>query len=500
MKTGGYFTAIRGKVSHSTPHTPYGWDLVLDTLPDGKKAHVKDAASYGVSTAHGIRAADEAGKPFCLLVNISDPHKPFYAQNNKTGETIDDPHVPTRIFTPEEVPVPGFLSDDPAVRKELSHYYSSVRRADDCVGEVLAAVDGSGHAADTLVLFLSDHGMPLPFAKTQVYHHSTHTPLLVRWPGVTRPGSVDDTHMVSAVDFLPTLLDVCGLGHPKGLDGHSFAPVLRGESQPGRDYVIKEYNENSGASRDPMRAIQSREYLYIFNPWSNGERIFATATTGTPTYRRMAELAKTDPSLAARLDLYQHRVPEELYDVVNDPDCLHNLIDDPAHRDDLVPLLAGLESAMNASGDPLLSVFQNRDDAVAREEYVQKVEREALDRRAQRRKEQSGANAKLRRNRSQKLISLRIPDRISAGDTVTIQVRHTLPPDLGEQKLHVTLKGGPKASRIARQVLTATGIGTVNVTFEIPSGQQEPMRFAAFVGEDYDKHLQHIQSKAFSLQ
>ena len=500
MNAGGYFTAIRGKASHSTPYHPYDWDLVLDTLPDGKKAHVKDARSYGISAAHGINAADEAGRPFCLMVNVSDPHKPFYAQNNKTGATIDDPHVPTRVFSPDEVPVPGFLFDDPVVRKELSHYYSSVRRADDCVGEVLAALEASGHADDTFVLFLSDHGMPLPFAKTQLYHHSTHTPLLIRWPGVTQPGSVDETHMVSAVDFVPTLMDVCGLETPQGLDGRSFAPAIHGEVQDDRDFVIKEYNENSGASRDPMRAVQSKRFLYVFNPWSNGERIFATATTGTPTYRRMAESAKTDASLAARLDLYQHRVPEELYDVVSDPDCLKNLIDDPAYADELSSLLSALESSMAASDDPVLPVFQNRDDAAAREAYVQKVEQEAQARRARRRKKQQEASAQQRQNRNRKLISLKIPDQISAGKAVTIQLRHTLAADLGEQKLHVTLKGGAKSARIERQVLTASGTGVTEVTFQIPSEQKGPVQFAAFVGEEFGKHLQHVQTKAISLK
>ena len=191
--------------------------------------------------------------------------------------------MPTRVFAPGQVPIPGFLFDDPVVRKELSHYYSSVRRADDCVGEILAALDASGQRDNTLVLFLSDHGMPLPFAKTQVYHHSTHTPLVLVVPGVTRPGSVDNDHLISAVDLLPTLLELTGVERPRRLDGRSFAPLLEGGRQDGRDWVIKEYNENAGGSRDPMRAIQTRKFLYIFNPWSNGQRIMATATSGTPS-------------------------------------------------------------------------------------------------------------------------------------------------------------------------------------------------------------------------
>lgn len=89
-KQAGYFTAIRHKVSHSTPYSPYAWDRVLDTTAAGDAAHIKDAASYGVSTSEGIAAARAANKPFCLMINISDPHKPFYGEVKK-GK---DPHVP----------------------------------------------------------------------------------------------------------------------------------------------------------------------------------------------------------------------------------------------------------------------------------------------------------------------------------------------------------------------------------------------------------------------
>ena len=382
MKQAGYFTGIRGKVSHSSPYQPYAWDINLDTLPNGANAHFKNAKSYGISTAHGIKKAKAAGKPFCLAGNISDPHKRFWSVG-KGGAA--DPHVPSRIFTAGEVPIPGFLFDDPKVREELALYYSSVRRADDCVGEILKALDASGEANNTVVMFLSDHGMPLPFAKTQLYHHSTHTPWMVRWPGVTRAGVVDGKHMISAVDMLPTLLDIVGAKHPARLDGRSFLALIRGRTQAGRDHVFKEYNENAGASRDPMRAAQSKRYLYIFNPWSNGERVFATATTGTVTYRRLVALAKQDKRLAKRLDLYKHRVPEELYDVTNDPDCLNNLINHAKHQAALPSLRSELEGWMKRTKDPMLEVFHKRQDKTFREAYVQKVEKEAIDRRKNRR-------------------------------------------------------------------------------------------------------------------
>jgi N-sulfoglucosamine sulfohydrolase len=376
MKAGGYFTGIRHKVSHSTPYSPYpAWDVILDTLPNGQPAHIKSAEAYYLTTQLGIALAKKAGKPFCLNLNISDPHKPFY-------EGPQDPHQPTRVFTAAEVPVPGFLPDDPVIREELALYYSSVRRGDDCLGGILKALKESGEDANTIIIFLSDHGMPLPFAKTQLYFHSTRTPWMVRWPGVTKPGAIDDRHIVSGVDLLPTLLDMVNLPHPAGMDGRSFAPLLRGQTQDNRDYMVAEYNENSGGNRHPMRTIITRDFAYLFNPWSNGERIMATATKGTATYRRMQELAKTDARVAQRLHLFDHRVPEELYQYSQDADALYNLIGKPEYQTHYERLTRTLEAWMVTTRDPMLSLFRARHDPGVREAFMKQAEAEAAERNA----------------------------------------------------------------------------------------------------------------------
>lgn len=386
MKAAGYYTGIRHKVTHSTPWSPYpAWDVVLDTQPDGAQLDQKKPASYHISTQRGIAEARKAGKPFCLNVNISDPHKPFYGENGRMDE-----NRPSRVFTAAEVPVPGFLFDDPEVRKELALYYSSVRRADDSLGEVLRALRESGEEERTVIFFLSDHGMPLPFAKTQLYFHSTRTPWMVRWPGVTTAGAVDDRHLISAVDLLPTLLDITGLPHPAGMDGRSFAPVLRGEIQSGRDYIVAEYNENSGGNRHPMRSIITRDHGYLFNPWSNGTRAMATATKGTVTYRRMVALAKTDAAINARLRLFDHRLPEEMYDYTNDPDALRNLIDEPAHRTKRDELIAALDAWMVRTKDPMLPVFRDRANLATREAFMREQEKEAAERNAPKRAGKAG--------------------------------------------------------------------------------------------------------------
>jgi N-sulfoglucosamine sulfohydrolase len=385
MRSAGYFTGIRGKVSHSTPHHPYAWDADLTKLPDGKEAHGKDVASYHTSTRTGIAAAKAAGKPFFLNINISDPHTPFW----KSG----DAHPTSLEFSNAEVPVPGFLPDLPAVRADLALYYSSVRRADDCFGAILRALEESGEKENTVIIFLSDHGMPLPFAKTQLYHHSTRTPLIIRWPGVTKPGAADRWHLVSAVDVLPTVCDIVGAEKPAGMDGRSFAEVLRGGILTDREHIFKEYNENAGGFRNPMRAVQTKFYLYIFNPWSDGNRTMATATNGMASWRAMKSLATSDPAVAARVELMEHRVVEELYYVEDDPDCLTNLISDPAHAEALAEMRGALEEWMVETGDHALEAFQGRDDPAIREAYMAKVTAESEARKSKRPAKKGKRNA-----------------------------------------------------------------------------------------------------------
>jgi N-sulfoglucosamine sulfohydrolase len=461
----------------------------------------------------GIERSRAAGKPFALVINVSDPHKPFYGMGPR-DMLIEDPRKPSRIFAPEEVPIPGFLFDHPDVRLELAHYYSSVRRADDCVGESLKALDESGQRDETLVVFLSDHGMPLPFAKTGLWYHSTRTPLIIRWPGVTRPGAIDAEHLVSAVDLLPTLLDALQIRHSAEFDGRSFLPLLRGEASPGWDVVFTEHNENAGGNRNPMRGVVTRQFLYLYNPWVNGTRQFATATRGTLTYRTMKKLAPQDPALAARLAHLELGVPEEFYDYENDPDALHNLIDDPRYQDEIARHRQLLEEWMVRTGDHALEAFRQRGDRSAQEAYMQRLEAEAAERNKAPRRNRAavpdsasgatpqssppasavpGAAKTPPRRRGGDYLTLVPPRELPAGGEIVVVVRHRLPAELGPQPIHVTLKQGQAGRRVARQVLTARGDGEATATFQLPAEPTDGVvSFAAFVGKDFESSLQHV--------
>lgn len=500
MHDAGWFTGIRHKVSHSTPYSPFEWDINLDTDAEGNKPHVKNPATYGKTLMQGVDAAKKAGKPFCLLLNVADPHKPFYMEGNR-GDTVPDPHVPSKVFSPEEVPVPGFLPDDPVVRKELSLYYSSVSRADDAVGSIIEALKASGEDANTVIIFLSDHGMPLPFSKTQLYHHSTHTPLMIRWPGVTKPNSIDDEHMVSTVDLLPTLLDIVGVQPPGGFDGRSFAALLRGEKQKGWDMVFKAHNENAGGQATPMRAVQTKDWLYIFSPWSNGTRVMSGATAGTATCRQMRVLAKTKPEVAARVDLFDHRVPEEAFEVRYDPDALTNLINKPENAAQVDILEKAMEDWMVRTNDPLLEVFRKRDDAAFREAFITKTEEGTTPRKKGKAKAKgkgksaAPAPGQAPQGKQADLVQLHLPETITPGQKATVKITHTLPESLGEKSLQVTLKGAGN-ERIERKSLKISGTGEAEVAFDIPLDLPGGKAiFAALVGESIKDALQHIQSK-----
>jgi N-sulfoglucosamine sulfohydrolase len=96
----------------------------------------------------------------------------------------------------------------------------------------------------------------------------------------------------------------------------------------------------------------------------------------------MQELARTDPALAARLDLFEHRRPEELYHYASDPDALRNLIGQPAHRVTEEQLTGALDAWMVRTRDPLLEVFRARQDPARRAAFMHAVEAEAEARRA----------------------------------------------------------------------------------------------------------------------
>ena len=180
----GYLISMFGKGPHHQPAEKFCVDVADDKISrhPSKLAEAtrsscewpasKAAPSSTMSTATTRIARSSASKAPTTSPEASRP----VAGSSRTKSTE----------------VPGFLENLPEVRRELAGYYTNVRRLDDAVGAVLDVLKEEGFADNTLVmLYAGDHGMSFPFAKSNDYENSSRGALIIRWPGVTKPGSVD---------------------------------------------------------------------------------------------------------------------------------------------------------------------------------------------------------------------------------------------------------------------------------------------------------------------
>lgn len=360
LRREGYYNGIIGKENHLAPRDKFAWDEYIATYND-ENDFGRNPSHYYRHTLSFLKNAQREGKPFFLMANSHDPHRPFVGAEDELS--FFGRHIPAhREYAPEEIDLPGFLPDIPKVRQEVAQYYASVRRCDETVGEVLRALEEAGCADDTLVLFLSDNGMAFPFAKTNCYLNSTKSPWVLRWPGHTKPGTATGA-LVSSIDFAPTVLEALGADAIPGMDGTSLLPLIEGETGEHYETVYTQFfktarNEITKMERHyPMRCVQDKRYAYIYNAWSDGETVFMNESMAGLTFDAMKEAAETDDHIAARVALYQYRVREELFDYQADPDALDNLIDSPLHRERAAAFRGKMRDYMEASQDELLPRF-----------------------------------------------------------------------------------------------------------------------------------------------
>jgi N-sulfoglucosamine sulfohydrolase len=357
LKDQGYKTGVLSKVLHSTPDTSFKWGYIKYQSDLG---FGRDPSLYYQHATEFFAQCKEEGKKFYFMINSDDPHRPYY-NPDASNATHGGQKPPSRLYTPSEVEVPGFVADVPKVREEISWYFNSVKRLDDTFGKVMLALEESGFAENTIVLFLSDNGIAIPFAKANTYFASNRTPWLMKWPGIIDPGQVDDQHFISEVDFLPTILEALQVEAPGNIDGRSFLPVLYGETQVDRDMVYCQIDNKISGGPTPMRSVISKDLIYIFNPWADGERIYRNNNEGR-TMAGMVEAANTDPEIAARVDLFRKRTLEELYDLQKDPDCLNNLIGNPDYDNAYTQMSQEMRDVLVESDDLVLEIFDNRHD------------------------------------------------------------------------------------------------------------------------------------------
>ncbi len=276
-----------------------------------------------------------------VATHLENAPQPFYI-NAATFEVhlaFDQPHY--TADDPEAVTLPAYLPDAPENRLERARFHGAIRYLDEAFGAILAAIDRTGHRDDTIVVFATDHGAAFPGAKSTLYDPGIGTALLIRAPGA--PPAVSDA-LLSNIDLMPTLLEVVGLPVPEGVQGRSFAGLLGGGPHEPRAEIFSEKNFHD--HYDPVRAVRTERYKYI--------RSFRAM----PRLPLPADIQDSICAQALPADANDPRPPEELYDLVEDPDETTNRIGDPAlnevHRD----LSARLDAWMKETDDPLLEALE----------------------------------------------------------------------------------------------------------------------------------------------
>lgn len=368
LRNNGYFTGVIQKVIDMTPTNNKGkyWDYVGDY----NKLQSRTPSNYGKAFDKLIQESKKEGKPFFASVNIQDPHLPFF-RGEKTKEGFDRT-PPSYIFKENEIPLHPVLPHFDDFKEEFTDYYNTVKRGDDAIGEVIKILEKHDVKSNTLIVYISDHGMSFPFVKSNLYPQSVRTPWIVVWPEKIKKGIRDKDHMISAIDLMPTLLELTNTPKPGPLAGRSLLPIIEGKTQSNREYVFVEHNEGPTAEPRPMRAVHSKDFVYIFNAWGTGDYLSTMECRWYRSYGTYVKLSKKHDSINLRLNFLNYRTVEELYDVKNDPYSKNNLINNPKYADVANDLRVRLENWMRDTNDFALEGFLVKNDSLKLKTFMEK--------------------------------------------------------------------------------------------------------------------------------
>ncbi|MBS3733967.1 MAG: sulfatase [Phycisphaerae bacterium] len=334
LRGSGYETHLFGVQHEAASPERCGYEHIHPVRPCGELADEVCALLGDYEPADG---------PLFAQVGFFEPHRPFV-------------HEGVEPLAPDHFTIPPYLPDIPEVREDLADIEASICAMDTAFGRIVDAIQASRIADDTLVVFTADHGIAFPQAKLTLYDAGIEVPLIVAGPGL--PEGVVRREMISNVDVMPALLELCGLACPSDLHGRSFRPLLDGGDYTENAYVFAEKTYHT--YYDPMRAVRSRQWKLVANfefaPWQE------TSPDYDNNAKSYVEVAK-----ALNPDEMYHP-PLELYDLTGDPHERHNLAADPAHAGKRDELIGVLHAWMQRTGDPLL------DGPMAQSAYRRRME------------------------------------------------------------------------------------------------------------------------------
>lgn len=357
-KEAGYFTGVGGRTYHLDGPPAQGQRAAVvtadvlkrhdlrtfknrvDYMEQGGPARWK---TYGDHLTAFLDAAPK-DKPWFFWLGYSDPHHPWNTEGEKGA--VD----------PAKVEVPGDMPDLPGVREDLAKHLGEVEHLDGDVQSVLNVLQARGLADDTLVVFMGDNGMAMPLGKGALHDRGIRVPLVVRWPGVVKPGT-STADLVSGEDFAPTMLEAAGVAPPASMSGRSYLKLLRGETYEKRSYIFAERGPHGGdggmkpdvsaATFDLARCVRSDRYKLIYNCTPH-QPYGPVDSQRDPSWQAILAAhreGKLDPKFE-RAYFANPRPTYELYDLQTDPDEMINLAGKPGVAEVERSLKAALSEKM----------------------------------------------------------------------------------------------------------------------------------------------------------
>ena len=331
LKEMGYSTHLVGLQHTHADANALGYDEVSDRMDFPYLAEYVIPKATQFLNDQSVRGSD---RPFFLSVGVYETHRPY-------------PH----IEEPYDGPIPGFVPDNEAARRDFTRFRQSVEILDKAVGDVYNTLLQTGLVENTLFIFTVDHGPAFARAKCTLYDPGLRTPLLVHWAGHLKEG-VCINELVSNTDIMPTVLDLLGIQAPSCVQGRSLKHLLitdEPDSQKEAPYshIFAEMTHHD-IGYNPMRAVRTRRYKYILN------------MSPLPFLFELPEdIIKSDSAKG----FFEHygeerynspRPSEELYDLEKDPLELSNVVEHPDYAEVRLRLRKILNDWMRETNDPVL--------------------------------------------------------------------------------------------------------------------------------------------------
>lgn len=348
----GYQTGFTGKGwapgewDPKFKHNPAGWEYNACTLIPPENTNIKN-----IDYTENFRLfldSNVDNKPFCFWYGGFEPHRPYIKNEGIRGGK-----------DPLKVKVPSYLPDDDIVRRDFCDYAYEIEWFDRHLGNMLELLEQRNMLDNTIVMVLSDNGMPFPRVKGQMYEQDFHLPMAFMWKNSVTAG-ITVKELISYSDIAPTILEACGVPIHEQMIGKSFLPRLLNEDYEENQYVYMcKERHDVGRENDigyPVRCIRDKNFLFCHNyypdRWPAGDpRTKFTNVDPSPTKKLIIDLKLMGKDKYFD-KAFGKRPEEELFDIENDPECMTNLAYKDEYRDLKEKLKEALLLEMERTEDP----------------------------------------------------------------------------------------------------------------------------------------------------